>query len=66
MDDNDHENHTEEEPKGITNEELIERLEAHVEHFDNLPEHVKFSFVTNTDLYYFMLLVLNILKKGRK
>lgn len=56
----------EEEPKGITQEELIQQLEAQTNYYDKLPQHEKFSFVTNADLCYFMLLVLNILKKGVK
>jgi len=52
------------EPKGLTREELIEQLDAQVSQFDRLPEHVKFSFATNADLYYPMLLILNIFKKG--
>lgn len=49
--------------KEITREELIEQLEAQVKYFDTLPQHQRFSFTTNADLYYFMLIILNILKK---
>ena len=66
MDKNDSQDEEKEEPKGISQHELLEQLAAQVEHFDKLPEHVKFSFVTNADLCYLMLLVLNILKKGIK
>jgi hypothetical protein len=50
--------------EGITRKELIEQLEAQVEYFEKLPAHEKFSFAINADLYYFMLLIVNILKRG--
>jgi hypothetical protein len=52
------------EPKPFTKQELIEQLESQVNHFDTLPNHEKFSFCRTCDLYYFMLLVLNIFKKS--
>ena len=51
-------------PKGISKNELIEQLESHVNYFDSLPQHEKFSFALNVDLQYFMTIILNILKKG--
>jgi hypothetical protein len=50
--------------EGVTKEELIEQLENQVKYFDNFPQHEKFAFTVNADLYYFMLIILNILKKG--
>lgn len=50
-------------PKGITRKELLEQLDSQVNYFENLPTHIKFSTVTHADLYYFMLLIVNILKK---
>jgi hypothetical protein len=49
--------------EGITRDDLIEQLDNQVKHFDTLPEHQRFSFTTNCDLYYFMMIILNILKK---
>lgn len=49
--------------KCVTRKELIEQLEAHVEYFEKLPNHEKFSFAINADLYYFMMVILNIFKK---
>ena len=57
-----HENRND--PKGIGRDELIEQLESHVNYFDSLPQHEKFSFALNVDLQYFMTIILNILKKG--
>lgn len=51
--------------KGVTREELIDQLESQVAYFDSLPQHQKFSFTTNADLYYFMMIILNILKMDR-
>lgn len=48
----------------ITKQELLEQLEEQVKVYESLPQHEKFSFCVNADLQYFMLLVLNILKKG--
>jgi hypothetical protein len=48
----------------ITKKELIEQFENQVRYFDNFPQHEKFAFTVNADLYYFMLIILNILKKG--
>jgi hypothetical protein len=56
-------NSPQEDHKGVTREELIEQLQHQVDHFDTLPQHLRFSFTTNADLYYFMLIILNILKK---
>jgi len=53
-----------EDNKGVTRDELIEQLEAQVNYFETLPQHEKFSFALNVDLQYFMLIILNILKKG--
>jgi len=52
--------------KEVTRDELVDQLQAQVNYYDQLPQHEKFTFVTNADLAYFMLLVLNILKKGTK
>lgn len=52
-----------EEYKQVTRQELIEQLEHQVNYFDTLPQHEKFSFAINADVYYFMLIILNILKK---
>jgi hypothetical protein len=46
----------------ITRKELVEQLEAQIAYFEALPQHEKFSFCTNADLAYFMLLVCNIVK----
>jgi hypothetical protein len=48
----------------IGKRELVDLLEHKVKSFQNLPDHVKLSFVTTVDLYDFMLDVVNILKKG--
>lgn len=52
--------------KSITREELVEQFEAQVNYFEKLPQHEKFSFAINADLYYFMLLIVNILKRDDK
>lgn len=65
-DENEHQDAGKEEPKGVTQEELIDQLQAQIEYFERLPNHVQFSYITYADLAYFMLLVLNILKKGAK
>jgi hypothetical protein len=49
--------------KKITRDELIDQLQAQVDHFEKLPDHVRFSPVLHADLYYFMLIILNILKR---
>jgi hypothetical protein len=49
--------------KGPTKDELIEQLDNFVKYFDSLPVHEKFSFATNADLYYPLLLIVNILKR---
>jgi hypothetical protein len=46
----------------VTTHELIEQMQAQVEYFDKLPNHLQFSYCTNADLNYFMLLILNIFK----
>lgn len=64
MNESDHDDKNKEEPEDVTREELIQQLENQVEYFEKLPAHEKFSFPVNADLYYFMLIVLNIFKKG--
>ena len=49
--------------KSPTKEELIEQLDNFVKYFDSLPVHEKFSFATNADLSYPLLLIVNILKR---
>lgn len=49
--------------EAITEEELIDQLEAYVHSFDKMPPHVQFSPAFQSDVYYPMLIVLNILKK---
>lgn len=49
--------------KGLTKDELIEQLDNFAKYFDSLPVHEKFSFATNADLYYPLLLIVNILKR---
>lgn len=44
----------------FTRQDLIAQLESMVNYFPTLPKHEQFSFVTNADLYHFMVLVLNI------
>jgi hypothetical protein len=48
--------------KRLTKHDLIDQLAAQVEYFEKLPQHEKFSFALNCDLYYFMLLISNIFK----
>jgi|APCry1669192647_1035423.scaffolds.fasta_scaffold103834_1 hypothetical protein len=43
--------------------ELLEQLDAQIACFDGLPRHEKYSFTTNVDLQYFMMLISNILKR---
>ena len=56
-------NAPEKEGNPITREELIEQLDLQISYFDRLPQHEKFSFCTNADLCYFMMLIANIVKK---
>jgi hypothetical protein len=53
-------------PKEVDNQgarkELLDQLESTVNYFHKLPQHEKFSFATNADLYHLMQLVLSILK----
>lgn len=51
--------------KQITRQELIDQLESQVAYFEQLPQHQRFSFTTNADVYYFMMIILNILKMDR-
>ena len=53
-----------EEQKSITRDELIEQLSAYIDNFEKLPQHEKFSFALLCDVYYPMLIILNILMKG--
>jgi hypothetical protein len=59
-------NNPQQEQKGITRDELIEQLQAYIENFEKLPQHEKFSFALLCDVYYPMLIILNILMKGDK
>lgn len=47
----------------ITREELVEQLDLQISYFDRLPQHEKFSFCTNADLCYFMMLIASIVKR---
>lgn len=47
--------------KPIITDQFIEQLKDVVDYFHRLPRHEQFSFVTNSDLYYQMTLVVNTL-----
>jgi hypothetical protein len=47
-----------------TRTELIEQLEAYVNNLEKLPPHEQFSFALLCDVYYPLLIILAILKKG--
>lgn len=47
----------------VSREELIDQFDTQISYFDNLPQHIKFSFCTNADLQYFMMLIVAILKR---
>lgn len=40
----------------------LEFLLKQIEYFPTLPEHIKYSYATNADLYDLMVIIANILK----
>ena len=50
----------------ITRQDLLDQLEAQCAFYEKLPDHQKWSPCLNVDLAYFMLLVLNILKRSQE
>lgn len=49
--------------KDVTCEELMDELQSMIKAIEDLPKHEKFSFATNADLSYCILIILNIFKK---
>ena len=49
----------------LTRKDLLDQLEAQCRFYEKLPDHEKWSPCCNVDLAYFMLLVLNILKRSQ-
>lgn len=57
--------HSPEEPQENVHDHdvYLEFLKKQVEYFPSLPEHMKYSYATNADLYDLMCLLVKILKK---
>jgi hypothetical protein len=53
-------------PKPFTRNDLIEQLQAYIDNFEKLPEHEKFSPALMVDVYYPLLIILNILVIGEE
>jgi hypothetical protein len=53
----------ENEQESATTDHLIDQLDRMTNFFHQLPAHERFAYVTNADLYHYMLLVVNILKR---
>lgn len=52
----------EQKPNKIPLDDILNMIEGQIESILNLPEHAKFSFVTNNDLCYSLMLVLSALR----
>lgn len=48
-----------EEPR-LTREDLLKMLAEHINSIDRLPNHAKFSFVTNADLGYILSVIYGL------
>lgn len=46
--------------------ELLEQLQTYIDNFEKLPQHEKFSFALLCDIYYPLLIILNILKEDHE
>lgn len=51
---------SEEQPK-LTREDLLKMLAEQIHSIDRLPNHAKFSFVTNADLGYALSIIYGLL-----
>jgi hypothetical protein len=50
----------------FTRAELLEQFQAYIDNFEKLPQHEKFSFALLCDVYYPLLIILEILKEGER